>query len=186
MAPPSSPSSTIELCGDVMEDMTLLRGHTYVITCTLVVKPDAVLDVEAGTMVLILPKADNVTLPTSFVELLAHYDRRGTPRALSAQRLQAASPDDCAVDEREWSDEQLRENNLAYILVERGGQLHARGTAEAPITFTLLNESAGSAVSDTDSPQHGVAWGGVVLMGRAPIAAERSAPTGRCWDGNNL
>ncbi len=46
-----------------------------------------------------------------------------------------------------------------YVLVERGGQILAEGTAEAPITFKGADEDAGSSY-----------WGGIIINGRAPIA----------------
>ena len=47
------------------------------------------------------------------------------------------------------------------LVVERGGQIFARGTAQRPIVFTS-NEPAGSRNRGN--------WGGVVILGRAPVA----------------
>lgn len=46
-----------------------------------------------------------------------------------------------------------------YILVDRGGQIFAEGTATAPITFKADRDDAPSSY-----------WGGLILNGRAPIA----------------
>ncbi|MCI1779470.1 MAG: hypothetical protein LKI53_05875 [Bacteroidales bacterium] len=46
-----------------------------------------------------------------------------------------------------------------YLLVERGGQIFAQGTAEKPVIFT----------SASDDPQPGI-WGGLIINGKAPIS----------------
>lgn len=53
-----------------------------------------------------------------------------------------------------------REGFSSYILVERGGKIIAKGTADAPITFTADDESKASAGY----------WGGLILNGKAPIS----------------
>ena len=50
-----------------------------------------------------------------------------------------------------------------FILVERGGQIYAEGTAEAPITFTADNETAEAGY-----------WGGLIINGRAVISGAGS------------
>lgn len=49
------------------------------------------------------------------------------------------------------------EGTSAFILVERGARIIAKGTPEAPITFTSSTERSGS-------------WGGLVINGRAPLS----------------
>lgn len=60
-----------------------------------------------------------------------------------------------------------------YILVERGGQIFAEGTAEAPITFT----------ADVDNATPGY-WGGLIVNGRAVISGA-SHPTEAATEVNN-
>ncbi|NQU67921.1 MAG: T9SS type A sorting domain-containing protein [Candidatus Marinimicrobia bacterium] len=56
-------------------------------------------------------------------------------------------------------------NGLAPALVVlRGGQIIADGTADLPITFT-------SALPEEQLPQRGT-WGGLIILGNAPISAE--------------
>ncbi len=64
-----------------------------------------------------------------------------------------------------------------YILVNRGSQIIAQGTSSAPVVFTSLADvlatEAGSARSG--STDFSSEWGGVVINGRAPINACKSA-----------
>lgn len=54
-------------------------------------------------------------------------------------------------------------DETAFLSVQRGGQINASGTAEAPIRFSTIREL-------TSVPQPGD-WGGIILNGRAPINA---------------
>ena len=56
-----------------------------------------------------------------------------------------------------------REGFANYIIVERGGQIYAEGTEDAPITFT----------ADTDNATQGY-WGGIIINGRAVISGSGS------------
>ena len=202
-APPSYAAPLIDgpgLCGELRDRRRLSAdaNHAYVLTCPLVVRDGAALYVEAGTQVLVAPTSptallNNLTLPASFPELLSHFDRRGAPRQITARMLSLLSPDDCIVTESEWAslEERAAEAGAsAYIgqpgiIVEPGGQLLAVGSVDAPITFTLQNNSDG-AVSDTDTPQDERRWGGLLLMGRAPVAAETNTLSDGCWSGLSL
>lgn len=62
----------------------------------------------------------------------------------------------------------VAEGNDDYLIVARGSQLVANGTASAPVVFTAKGVVDGS-VTATDSLK-GV-WGGLVINGRAPINA---------------
>ena len=53
----------------------------------------------------------------------------------------------------------------SYLVVQRGSKLVADGTAERPIVFTSRDNVLGLS-NDTSSAQ----WGGVVLLGRAPVS----------------
>ncbi|MGD9812343.1 MAG: hypothetical protein AB7U35_13600 [Sphingobium sp.] len=63
---------------------------------------------------------------------------------------------------------------VSWLAVNRGNKIQAVGTASQPIIFTSRDNALGIS-SDTSSGQ----WGGVVLLGRAPItdcAAPSAAP----------
>ena len=62
-----------------------------------------------------------------------------------------------------------------YIIVERGGQIFAEGTAEAPITFTADNETAESGY-----------WGGIIINGYAPISGENAVNEAMTEVDNNI
>jgi hypothetical protein len=55
---------------------------------------------------------------------------------------------------------------LDYINVQRGSQIFAEGTATNPIIFTSRSNIEGSSGADLIGQ-----WGGIVISGRAPIAA---------------
>lgn len=63
-------------------------------------------------------------------------------------------------------------NGLDYLVVNRGNRINAVGTSTQPIIFTSRNNILGTA-TDTESGK----WGGVVLLGRAPISDCISNPT---------
>lgn len=51
---------------------------------------------------------------------------------------------------------------LGYLVVDRGGQLHANGSREKPVVFTYVDEAD---ANETTTGQ----WGGLVLNGSAPL-----------------
>lgn len=53
----------------------------------------------------------------------------------------------------------------SYLIANRGSQLNVNGTVDRPVVFTSRNNVLG-AVSNSSSQQ----WGGVVLLGRAPVS----------------
>jgi hypothetical protein len=53
----------------------------------------------------------------------------------------------------------------SWLAVNRGNKLQAVGTATAPIVFTSRDNVLGTNVADSSGQ-----WGGIVLMGRAPIS----------------
>lgn len=59
-------------------------------------------------------------------------------------------------------------NSKGTLVVERGGQIHANGTANAPVVFTS-NQPAGSRGAGD--------WGGVIILGRARINTASGADT---------
>lgn len=52
-----------------------------------------------------------------------------------------------------------------FLLVNRGSQLFAEGTAERPIIFTARDNITGTATANSKG-----LWGGVVILGRAPLS----------------
>jgi hypothetical protein len=56
-------------------------------------------------------------------------------------------------------------DGTSYLVVNRGSRLNAVGTASQPIIFTVDDQLAGTV---TDSSQG--LWGGIILLGRAPIS----------------
>ncbi len=53
----------------------------------------------------------------------------------------------------------------SYLIVNRGSRLLADGEADMPIIFTAESDLKGDVLADTSAK-----WGGVVLLGRAPVA----------------
>lgn len=68
--------------------------------------------------------------------------------------------------------------NATALLVARGGTLNANGTASAPIIFTSIADEiapsdveAGNFASPNLDPDVNGLWGGVIVLGNAPISA---------------
>lgn len=68
--------------------------------------------------------------------------------------------------------------NATALLVARGGKLIANGTATSPIIFTSVADeidyadlSAGNFASPNLEPTVNGLWGGVIILGKAPISA---------------
>ncbi|MGO1519952.1 MAG: hypothetical protein ACTHZ1_07905 [Sphingobacterium sp.] len=66
--------------------------------------------------------------------------------------------------------------NASTLIVDRGGKLIANGTAEQPIIFTSLNDeiAAGEKESTLDPLADAGQWGGVIVLGNAPISVANS------------
>jgi hypothetical protein len=72
--------------------------------------------------------------------------------------------------------------NATALIVARGGKLMAEGTADAPIIFTSVAdeitpedvEAGNFASPNLDSDINGL-WGGVIVLGKAPISASNEA-----------
>ncbi|MEM9326651.1 MAG: hypothetical protein AAGA85_13390 [Bacteroidota bacterium] len=65
------------------------------------------------------------------------------------------------------------------LLVARGGMIMAAGTADAPIIFTSVEDeidpddiAAGNFASPNLEPTEAGKWGGLIVLGRAPISAQ--------------
>jgi len=63
--------------------------------------------------------------------------------------------------------------NAKALLIARGGKLNALGTAAAPIIFTSIADQIlpGEIVSPNVDPTTNGLWGGVIVLGKAPISA---------------
>lgn len=64
-------------------------------------------------------------------------------------------------------------SNATALLVARGATLIAEGTAESPIIFTSIADEIepGQIVSPNLDPDQNGLWGGVIVLGNAPISA---------------
>jgi hypothetical protein len=67
----------------------------------------------------------------------------------------------------------IGQSQASFLVVNRGSQMNAVGSATAPIVFTSLDNLEGRA-TDTSANQ----WGGIQLLGRAPISNCLSAVAG--------
>lgn len=64
--------------------------------------------------------------------------------------------------------------NASALLIARGAQLMAEGTADAPIIFTSIADEImpGEIVSPNLDPDLNGLWGGLIILGNAPISAD--------------
>ena len=69
------------------------------------------------------------------------------------------------------------ESNATALMVARGGKLMAVGTAEAPIIFTSVSDNIipGEIKSPNLDPTLNGLWGGLLILGKAPISAESTS-----------
>jgi len=67
--------------------------------------------------------------------------------------------------------------NATALLIARGATLNAEGTASAPIIFTTIadNIEPGQIVSPNLEPNISGLWGGLIILGYAPISADAEA-----------
>lgn len=68
-------------------------------------------------------------------------------------------------------------SNAKALLVARGGKLMAMGTAAAPIIFTTIADQIlpGEIASPNMDPTTNATWGGLIVLGKAPISANAPA-----------
>lgn len=72
------------------------------------------------------------------------------------------------------------ETNASALVVAKGGRIIADGTATAPIIFTSelddieLGQKVGSNLSKTDNEK----WGGIIILGNAPVSTENGDVSG--------
>lgn len=61
--------------------------------------------------------------------------------------------------------------NASALIVDRGGKLMANGTAENPIIFTSVDDQIAAGEKESTLPVGSAGlWGGVILLGNAPIS----------------
>ena len=67
--------------------------------------------------------------------------------------------------------------NATALLIARGGKLNANGTANAPIIFTSIADEIlpGELESPNLEPTMSGLWGGLLILGKAPISADAEA-----------
>lgn len=67
--------------------------------------------------------------------------------------------------------------NATALLIARGGKLNAEGTASAPIIFTSIADEImpGEIASPNLDPTLNGLWGGVIILGNAPISASAAS-----------
>ncbi|MGI9525536.1 MAG: hypothetical protein ACR2MS_00335 [Weeksellaceae bacterium] len=67
--------------------------------------------------------------------------------------------------------------NATALVVARGGKLMAEGTADKPIIFTSIADKlqVGEKVSSNMAADINGLWGGVIVLGKAPISAKADA-----------
>lgn len=67
--------------------------------------------------------------------------------------------------------------NATALLIARGAKLNANGTANAPIIFTSVADDIlpGEIYGTTMDPTQNGLWGGLLILGKAPISADAEA-----------
>jgi hypothetical protein len=67
-------------------------------------------------------------------------------------------------------------SNATALMIARGGKLMAEGTETSPIIFTSISDNIlpGQVASPNLSPDLDGLWGGLLILGNAPIAASAS------------
>jgi len=69
------------------------------------------------------------------------------------------------------------EANASALIIARGGKLFAEGTSESPIIFTSVVDKIipGQISSPNLDPTINGLWGGLLILGKAPVSAEADA-----------
>src|SRR5690554_5538707 len=72
--------------------------------------------------------------------------------------------------------------NATALLIAQGGKLFAEGTAEKPVVFTSIADEltpddihSGNVASPNLDPDINGLWGGVIILGKAPISASNES-----------
>lgn len=64
------------------------------------------------------------------------------------------------------------------LIIERGGTIMAEGTADAPITFTVDDDSLDPSADDFDARDARGKWGGLIVLGNAPVQGDEQSVEG--------
>lgn len=66
--------------------------------------------------------------------------------------------------------------DASALIVAKGGKIMAKGTAEKPIIFTSVDDNikVGETKSTLDPTKDAGKWGGLIILGKAPISAKPS------------
>jgi len=69
------------------------------------------------------------------------------------------------------------EANATALIIARGGKLIAEGTSASPIIFTSVSDqiNPGEIASPNLNPTLNGLWGGIIILGKAPISADADA-----------
>ena len=69
------------------------------------------------------------------------------------------------------------EANATALMIARGAKIMAEGTADSPVIFTSVSDNIipGEIASPNLAPTMNGLWGGLLILGRAPISAEAEA-----------
>lgn len=81
--------------------------------------------------------------------------------------------------------EEGQQANAKALVIADDGKINAEGTAEEPIIFTSVADeiSPGEVQSPNLSPDRSGLWGGVLVLGKAPISAETNEDGQRSVEG---
>ena len=71
--------------------------------------------------------------------------------------------------------------NASVLIIERGGMIHAEGTASSPIIFTSIYDNIKKGeISGTNLDEFvNELWGGVIILGNAPVSTENGDTEGQ-------
>ncbi|MFN7700814.1 MAG: hypothetical protein ACK6CU_26220 [Deltaproteobacteria bacterium] len=147
VCPPVAARPTVTVRGTINADTTWTCDNTYVIEASgdqgpLYVINDSTLTIEAGTVI-------------------RGAVRDGTRSCVMSPAITCTSDTPCSMAVAGDRCGAPRQQGTALVIT-RGSELVAEGTAEAPIVFTSNN------VGSSATPPRAGDWGGLVLLGDAP------------------
>ena len=124
--PDPNAAQTIDIIGQITQDMTWTSGNTYILNDRVTVVSGVTLNIEPGVVV---------------------KGQAGTGA------------------------------NASALLIARGATINATGTADAPIIFTSIADriEPGQINSPNLDPNINGLWGGLIVLGNAPISASNDA-----------
>ncbi len=163
-------AAVIGHCGDITADETWRLADQHVLACQTFVKDGVTLTIEAGVTVYAETVDSGYTAPAT------------------CDATACTSANKCIYD----ADAATCTPFTSVLVVEMGGTINAAGTAAAPITFTANQATAdlsSDATTTTDSATgsvtvHGTRgnWGGLIILGKAPVHGGQLAIEGLADD----